>query len=163
MLTAHNIFKEKIWTVEENGQKIALLQYVNNSYSYKPIKIGSTSESFNDLITLKKKYKIKFLKSPRTKKIRKLEQNLVYGFLAGCTPFNEVFEIKRGIPLFTKTKKSKSKFCAGYYLLNVDHQWIIEFNPKLITLNNYQFKGPFKSIDEADANKLDNKWFILDK
>jgi hypothetical protein len=47
--------------------------------------------------------------------------------------------------LFTKSNKSKSAYCAGYYIIRFDKGWVKSFCPKLITIERYEFKGPFKT------------------
>jgi hypothetical protein len=56
-----------------------------------------------------------------------------------------MYDVKRKLPLFTKSKKSKSAYCAGYYIIRFDKGWVKSFCPKLITIERYEFKGPFKT------------------
>ena len=43
--------------------------------------------------------------------------------------------------LFTKSKKSKSLYCAGYYIIKFDKGWVRSFCPKLVTLESYDYKA----------------------
>jgi hypothetical protein len=56
-----------------------------------------------------------------------------------------MFDIKRKLPLFTKSIDSKSLYCAGYYVIKFDKGWVKSFCPKLITLQRYTYQGPFKT------------------
>ena len=56
-----------------------------------------------------------------------------------------MFDIKRRLPLFTKSEKSKSIYCAGYYIIKFNKGWVKSFCPKLITIERYKSKGPFKT------------------
>lgn len=56
-----------------------------------------------------------------------------------------MFDVKRHLPLFTKSNKSKSVYCAGYYIIKFDKGWVKSFCPKLITVERYQYEGPFKT------------------
>jgi hypothetical protein len=56
-----------------------------------------------------------------------------------------MYDVKRKLPLFTKSDKSKSMYCAGYYIIRFDKGWVKSFCPKLITLERYEYKGPFTS------------------
>jgi len=47
--------------------------------------------------------------------------------------------------LFTKSPKSKSLYCAGYFIIRFEKGWVKSFCPKLITLERYEYKGPFKT------------------
>jgi hypothetical protein len=54
-----------------------------------------------------------------------------------------MYDVKKKLPLFTKSKKSKSLYCAGYYTIRFAKGWVKSFCPKLITLQRYDYKGPF--------------------
>jgi hypothetical protein len=69
----------------------------------------------------------------------------VHGYPASTTPYNPMFDVKRHLPLFTKSNKSKSVYCAGYYIIKFDKGWVKSFCPKLITIDRYESQGPFKS------------------
>ena len=56
-----------------------------------------------------------------------------------------MYDVKRKLPLFTKSNKSKSAYCAGYYIIEFEKGWVKSFCPKLITIERYNFKGPFKT------------------
>ena len=61
------------------------------------------------------------------------------------------FQIKKRLPIYTKTEKSKSQYCAGYYLLLLNNIWTKTFCPKSISVNRYQYLGPFKTETEMKA------------
>ena len=69
----------------------------------------------------------------------------VYGYSTSCTPYNPMFDVKQRLALFTKSEKSKSLYCAGYFIIKFDKGWVKSFCPKLITVERYETKGPFKS------------------
>ena len=73
------------------------------------------------------------------------EPNDVHGFPACVPPNNAMFDIQKKLPLFTKSKDSKSVYCAGYYTIRFDKGWVKSFCPKLITLQRYDYRGPFKT------------------
>jgi hypothetical protein len=56
-----------------------------------------------------------------------------------------MYDIKKKLPLFTKSGDSKSLYCAGYYVIKFDKGWVKSFCPKLITLQRYPYQGPFKT------------------
>ena len=59
-----------------------------------------------------------------------------------------MFDVKRKLPLFTKSGDSKSLYCAGYYVIRFDKGWVKSFCPKAITLQRYEYQGPFKTSQE---------------
>jgi hypothetical protein len=69
----------------------------------------------------------------------------VHGYDTSCVPHNPLFDVKNKLPLFTKSPKSKSLYCAGYYIIRFEKGWVKSFCPKAITLERYKFKGPFKT------------------
>ena len=73
----------------------------------------------------------------------------VYGFDTGCRSYNAMYEVKQHLPLFTKTKKSKSWHAAGWYAVRQNNTWYVQQNPKLITLQRYEYRGPFHSEEDA--------------
>jgi hypothetical protein len=56
-----------------------------------------------------------------------------------------LFNIQKKLPLFTKSKSSKSLYCAGYYTIKFEKGWVKSFCPKLITIERYEYRGPFKT------------------
>ena len=80
---------------------------------------------------------------------KKLE--LLHDYPTDQKYYNGVFDVKRKVPIYTKTKKSKSFFCAGYYIIKLNKGWAKDFCPKLITLQKYKFHGPFVSEQKQIA------------
>jgi hypothetical protein len=72
-------------------------------------------------------------------------ERIVHSYPTSCDPYNSIFDVKRKLPLFTKSNKSKSLYCAGYYIIRFDKGWVKSFCPKLITIERYPYKGPFKT------------------
>jgi hypothetical protein len=46
---------------------------------------------------------------------------------------------------YAKITKSKARFAAGYYALLFDNGWTGSYCPRIQTLENYEFIGPFYS------------------
>jgi hypothetical protein len=103
-------------------------------------------EVFPSIKLLSKKYNIVFAKAEKPKK-EKHEIYEVYGFPTTSNPHNQVLDVQRYLPIYTKTVKSKSFFCAGYYIIKFSNSWVRANCPKLITLNRYEYQGPFKTQD----------------
>jgi len=141
---AKPIVKNKFWVVENRGQKIATIQARDNGgFVYVH---DEQREFFPSVKILKQKYKIKF---GSIQKINKLQTKTVYGFPVTSKAFNEVWDIQRKLPIYSKSSKSKSLFCAGYYVVKLNGDWSIQHCPKNITLSRYSFNGPYKTKEEA--------------
>ena len=72
-------------------------------------------------------------------------EKIVHNFPTSVTPFNTMYDVQRKLPLFTKSVKSNSLYCAGYYIIHFDKGWVKSFCPKMVTLERYEYKGPFKT------------------
>jgi hypothetical protein len=140
MIKAKTILKDKFWIVEDEGEKVGTLSLNEDRFV---LNSKSGISFFNSKRQLEKKLGIKI-----TEKIVEevVEPNKdVYGFPTSSTPYNEMYDVKRRLPLFTKSIKSKSLYCAGYYIIRFEKGWVQSHCPKLITLERYEYKGPFKS------------------
>jgi hypothetical protein len=89
-------------------------------------------------------------------KIEIQESYTIYDYPCSSKPYDPVYNIKDKLPIFTKSNKSKSQFCAGYYVIKFRKGWVKSFCPKLITLERYPYKGPFKTELEmkSELNKI---------
>ena len=69
----------------------------------------------------------------------------IYEFPCSSKPFNPVYDVRQKLPIYSKSDKSKSQYCAGYYVIKFRKGWVKSFCPKLITLERYENRGPFKT------------------
>ena len=69
----------------------------------------------------------------------------VHGYPCSQHPYNPMFDVQKQLPVYTKTPKSKSQFCAGYYIICFEKGWRKAYCPKMITLSRYNYKGPLKT------------------
>lgn len=152
-LVAKPVLKNKYWIVESEGSKVATIQavdnggfvYVNDNYR----------EQFNTIKLLSKAYNVKFDKQYTTKHQAKSTQKTIYEYPIQGTAYNIMWDIKHKFPVYSKNSKSKSFFCAGYYVVKLNNEWTTAFCPKLITLNRYEFFGPYRTQQETQT-KLDS-------
>ncbi len=140
---AKPVVKNKFWVVENHGQKIATIQARDDGgFVYVH---DEQREFFASVKNLKQKYNIRFGSAEKQKKeIVKT----VYGYPVSGKFYNEVWDVQRRLPIYSKSSKSKSLFCAGYYLIKLNSAWSEHYCPKNITLSRYEFIGPFKTKDE---------------
>lgn len=144
MAEAKSIVKNKFWIVEENGSQIATIQATNNGVVFVN---ANKREKFNNIKMLTKQYNINFLKNKNTTNNPAL---LVYDYPSDVTPYNKLYDLKSKLPLYTKNNNSKCYYCAGYYLVNVNNNWRVEFCPKRVVLIRQKYIGPFSSSDIAN-------------
>jgi len=143
---AKPVIKNKFWIVEQSGNKIATIQAVDENGGYVYVH-DNEREHFPSIKLISKKYNIEFVKASKPAKV--VEQD-VYGFPVNSSAYNQVLDVQRYLPIYTKSAKSKSFFCAGHYLIKFNSHWTRQLCPKLITLNRYEYQGPFKTQERAD-------------
>lgn len=150
-IEAKPLLDNKFWVIEDQGIRIGTLTKDGDGFLFS--KKGEIS-FFKDEKQLKKTFGKNFLTAKitnaATSKDDDAEYN-VHGYITRAEPFNSMFDIQRNLPLFTKSEKSKSVYCAGYYLIKFNVNWLKSFCPKLITLERNEFLGPFKSELEMKA------------
>ena len=137
------IIPEKFWIVEQAGVKLATLRKNEENRfvmsNVEGVKIYDTAQS------LTKEFGKDFFVAKIVKEADSAKDNEVQGFSTSCAPHNGMYDIRRKLPLFTKSDDSKSLYCAGYYVIKFEKGWVKSFCPKLITLQRYEYKGPFKT------------------
>lgn len=138
-IKAKEVLNGKFWIVEDNGERVGTISLNDDQYMLSD-KSGTHFYSERQL-------KRKLGKDFAWTKLNITETRLkeVHGYPTSSEPYNSMYDVKRKLPLFTKSNKSKSLYCAGYYIIRFDKGWVKSFCPKLITVERYEFKGPFKS------------------
>ena len=137
---AKPVLEDKFWILEDNGQKVGTIRSNENGVT---LTVGKENHSFKKLEELKQKMKVSFTGKELVNK-EKLEYE-VHGYACKTQPYNAIFDLKRKLPLYTKTEDSQSFFTAGYYCIEFENGWVPAFCPKLITLGRNNYLGPFKT------------------
>jgi hypothetical protein len=139
-MNAKEIIKNKFWIVEDNGVKFGTISLNEDQY------ILSTPTGTKFYHTERQLTKALDKKLSWTDlEITETAAKEVHGYATNSVPFNPMYDVKRKLPLFTKSDKSKSLYCAGYYIIQFEKGWVKSFCPKLITVERYTTKGPFKT------------------
>lgn len=139
-MKAKPVIEGKFWILENNGTRVGVLQKdVTNKFV---MTAKDKKLVYKDLKSIEKTFGKNFFVSAKPKID---DSNEIYGFPTNCVPHNPMYDVKKKLPLFTKSDDSKSIYCAGYYAVKFDKGWVRSFCPKLITVQRYQYKGPFKT------------------
>lgn len=142
-LHAKPIIDNKFWIVEKDGTKFATLRKNEDN------KFVMSNEKGVRIYDNKKSLTDQFGKDFFIVKIVKEANNAdpleVHGYPTSTEPHNAMYDIQKKLPLFTKSSDSKSLYCAGYYVIKFDKGWVKSFCPKKITLERYEYQGPFKT------------------
>jgi hypothetical protein len=140
---AKPIVDGKFWIVEQDGTKIATLHKKENN----KFVLSSTNGEvmFNKKQDLTKQFGAGFFLTSTKVKVTQSEPNECHGYPTSVKPYNAMYDVRRKLPLFTKSNASKSLYCAGYYTIKFNKGWVKSFCPKVITLERNEYKGPFKT------------------
>lgn len=141
-MKAKTILKDKFWIVEEEGNNIGTLSWGDDRYMFSS---KNKTIFFDNQKQIKKEFGLDISVEETPEVTSKSLAKEIYNFPTSVLPYNSMYDIKRKLPLFTKSVKSKSLYCAGYYIIRFEKGWVKSFCPKLITIERYDFKGPFKT------------------
>lgn len=140
---AKPIVDGKFWIVEQNGEKIGTLHKKENNRFMLSGPDGASF--FGKKEELLKAFGKDFFGTKIKTTISSQEVRDVHGYPTSCQPYNPMYNVQKRLPLFTKSEDSKSLYCAGYYIIRFDKGWVKSFCPKLITIERYENRGPFKT------------------
>lgn len=144
-LVAKPIVKNQFWIVTDGNKKVGNIEANNAGYG---VQVNGTFLQFNNTDEIKKKAHIKFepLKSNKTKASMPYPE-----YPTTARVYNSILDIKRGLHLFTKTKKSKCLHAAGYFVIDQNGTKQVVFCPKYIFIQRYEYSGPYKTESEANS------------
>lgn len=133
----------KSWLIENDGEKVATLSKEKKGYS---ILFKGQEIKVHDLKEIKDRFDITiseevFKKEKQGKEITKD----IYEYPVNGRAFGPLWNVQKRLPIYAKSSKSKSLYCAGHYVIQFRKGWVKSFCPKLITLERYPFQGPFKT------------------
>ncbi len=143
VLIAKPIIKNQYWIVTNGNEKVGNVIADNSGFD---VKLNGNTIHFNNQTDITKSTKIRFQPMKSNKTIAKVPYP---EYPTTTKTYNNMFDIKRKLHLFTKTKKSKCYYAAGYYIMNQNGNNEVVFCPKYIFIQRYEYVGPFKTDDEA--------------
>jgi len=142
-ISAKPIIDNKFWIVENEGVEVGTLR--KNEFSQFVFSNEEGVVVYHSKKSITNEFGDDFFVAKIIKEADNSNPKEVHGFGTSTTPHNAMYDIQKKLPLFTKSKDSKSLYCAGYYVIRFEKGWVKSFCPKLITLQRYQYKGPFKT------------------
>jgi len=142
---AKTLIKDKFWIVEEHGQKLGTLQKKDdNGWIF--LSKADKRQVYVTQESLFQKFGFNIFEEKQKESIIEQTDNFnVHGYPCSQHPYNPMFDVQKQLPVYTKTPKSKSQFCAGYFIICFEKGWRKAYCPKMITLQRYTYKGPMKS------------------
>jgi hypothetical protein len=143
------LIPNKSWLLENDGEKFATLSRDKKGYS---ILCRGQEVKVHDLKEIKERFGITIseeaLKKEKEKQTKSLPSE-IYGFPVNGRAYGPLWNVQQKLPIYAKSSKSKSLYCAGYYIVKFRKGWVKGFCPKLITLERNPFQGPFKTKEES--------------
>ena len=153
-LKAKNIVENRFWIIENDaGDRIGNIAQTSSGVR---CTVSDVVETFPSMAEMIEKKNISIVR--RTRELTsKTVDGEVYGFPTNHTQHNTLWNVKLKLPIYTKNDKSSSFYCAGYYIVKYNKSFVGEFMPKLITLQRYEYLGPFKTkIEQLERLKVMN-------
>ena len=144
-VTAKTLVKNKFWIIKEDGQKLGTLQKKDdNGWIFLSKK--DHRQIFHTQESLFTKFGFNIFEGGQKESIVEQSDNFnVHEYPCSQHPYNPMFDVQKQLPVYTKTPKSKSQFCAGYFIICFEKGWRKAYCPKMITLQRYTYKGPMKT------------------
>lgn len=140
-IIAKELIPDKEWIVKKNDNKIGTIAKIKKGYTFLKNGRHTVIQNLDSFPILLPKKTIN--------SCIKIDTNIIYDYPCSSKPFFPIYNLKKRLPIFAKSVKSKSLFCAGYYVIQFRKGWVKSFCPKLITLERYPYKGPFKTEQEV--------------
>lgn len=150
MIVAKPVVDKQFWILQQDDQKIGNVEVCQDG-SFQ-VKINNTVQQYKSIKMVTQLHNILFEQPEKTKK--KSVSNEVHGYHAQGRVHNPIWDVKHRLPLYTKNKKSKSWFAAGWYRVQRSKTWRVVQDPKLITLQRYKYHGPFHSQEDANDQSI---------
>jgi len=143
-LIAKPVIDKQFWILQENNNKIGNIEACDGGYQ---VKINNqVVAQYKTIKLVERNINVTFETIPKPEK---KTSNIVHGYQAAGRVYNPVWDVPQKLPVYTKTKKSKSWYAAGWYTVKKSRHWTVEQDPKLIVLKRYPYQGPFHTKQEA--------------
>jgi len=145
---AKPLIKDRFWILSKEGKSIGMLNKLGEMFV---VTENGHKSAFENKKNLLKKYPLRFIKFGKEDTRDTKVEGDVYNYPINTkSGYNTIFDLARKLPMFTKRNDSKCWFCAGHYIINFNKiGWTTAYCPKLITLDRYGYKGPYKSVEDA--------------
>lgn len=148
MILAKPVVANQYWILKKDDRKIGQVEAVADGFD---VKILDRVARYKTIKMAGRAANIEFEKPEKTKPG---PRNLVHGYEVAGRVYNPLWNVQLKLPLFTKDAKSKSWYAAGWYRVKQHRNWKVVQHPKLITLQRYQYQGPFHTKEQANDQSV---------
>ena len=145
-IIAKPIVDKQFWVLQENNNKVGNIEAYDGGYQ---VKINNqVVATYKTIKMVERNVNITFetVQKPEKKKTT----NMVHGYPAAGRVYNPMWDVPQKLPVYTKTRKSKSWHAAGWYTVKKGRHWAAMQDPKLILLQRYPYQGPYQTKEEAE-------------
>jgi hypothetical protein len=143
MIEAKPVIPNRYWILKQDNRKVGQIEADDSGVT---VKIQNRVAGYKTIRMASREANIEFTKLSSAEPAA----NQVHGFEVTGRVYNPVWDVKHRLPLFTRDTKSKSWYAAGWYMVKQHRAWKAVQNPKLITLQRYQYQGPFHTQQQAE-------------
>ena len=143
MIEAKPVIPNRYWILKQDNRKVGQIEADDSGVT---VKIQNRVAGYKTIRMASREANIEFTKLSSAKPVT----NQVHGYEVTGRVYNPVWDVKHRLPLFTRDTKSKSWYAAGWYMVKQHRAWKAVQNPKLITLQRYQYQGPFHTQQQAE-------------
>jgi len=145
-LVAKPVIDKQFWILQENNNKVGNIEACDGGYQ---VKINNqVVAQYKSIKLVERNINVTF--EAIIKPEKKKKTNIVHGFPAAGRVYNPMWDVPQKLPVYTKTKKSKSWYAAGWYTVKKGRHWAAMQDPKLILLQRYPYQGPYQTKEEAE-------------
>jgi hypothetical protein len=133
------------WILLGDGNRLGLVNSVDDKITV----IGKIEPKYYDSIAdLQNKLGSKIVIEKTTPSVKELELGEVFGFPVKHNSTHELIE--EPVPNYLRSAKSRDRYAAGYYAIKFANGWTPWFCPRLTTIAEHEFLGPFKTKIEMN-------------
>jgi hypothetical protein len=144
-IVAKPIIDKQFWILQQDDRKVGNIEACAGGYQ---VKINNQIVAqYKTIKMVERNINIHFEAPVKKEKTKK--EILVHGYPAAGRVHNPVWDVPKRLPIYTKTKKSKSWHAAGWYTVKKGRHWTAMQDPKLILLDRYPYQGPYFTKEEA--------------
>lgn len=147
-IIAKPIVDKQFWILQEDNNKVGNIEACDGGYQ---IKINNqVVAQYKTIKMLERNVDIHFETLPKVEKKKRTSVTEVHGYPTAGRIYNPMWDVPQKLPVYTKTRKSKSWYAAGWYTVKKGRHWAVMQDPKLILLQRYSYQGPYHTRDEAE-------------
>jgi len=145
-LVAKPVIDKQFWILQKDNNKVGNIEACDGGYQ---VKINNqVVAQYKSIKLVERNINVTFEEVIKTEK--KKSSNIVHGYITSGRAYNPMWDVPQKLPVYTKTKKSKSWYAAGWYIVKKGRHWEAVQDPKLILLNRYPYQGPYHTKHEAE-------------